>query len=561
MGFGPIQTRGQPVTIKDEGISLTQNVNSIDFAGAGVTSASVGADVTETIPGGGGGGAFTDLTDVPANYTGASLKVVRVNVGETALEFTTAGAGTITGSGNANEIAYFTGASAIASLAVATYPSLTELAYVKGVTSAIQTQLNGKLATGLAVLTDQTSGQTIGATGARLTKLWATDITVTNAIVGSVTGNAGTVTNATLTTTLTNNGGAGTLTWPVAGATLTIPTGGGTLGSAAFTDSTAYLAAGGTAVAVTGATFTTALTVNGGTLTLTANVANNSVLTIGAGAVSVSGANTGDNASNSSSQPVDATLTALAGLTIAADSLSIGTGADAFTQVTFAANTFPAKSSAGALVAKTITDFGLSLVDDTDATTARTTLGLVIGTNVQAYDADLTTWAGITPGTGVGTALAVNVGSAGAFTTFNGALGTPSSGTGTNITGIPAANILAGTFGAGAYILNGLIYTNNAITASGNAATVPVTHRLSTVTNNSAATLTITITTAGATDGQMLMVRILDFSAVAQTITWVNTENSTVTAPTTSNGSTTLFLTVGFIYNGGTSKWRCIASC
>lgn len=107
---------------------------------------------------------------------------------------------------------------------------------------------------------------------------------------------------------------------------------------------------------------------------------------------------------------------------------------------------------------------------------------------------------------------------------------------------------------------NNFIDVNNAIAASGNAATVPVTFRLNTVTNNSAATLTITMTTASAVDGQMTIVRILDFSAVAQTITWVNTENSTITAPTTSNGSTTLFLTVGFIYNAGTSKWRCIAS-
>jgi len=137
-----------------------------------------------------------------------------------------------------------------------------------------------------AVLTDQTTGQTIGDTDHRLTKLWATDITVTNAISGSVTGNAGTVTNATLTTSLTNNGGAGVLTWPAAGATLTIPTGGGTLGSAAFTASTAY-------------------------------------------------------------------------------------------------------DPAGAAAAVT-----------------PTSLGLVIGTNVQAYDSDLTTWAGITPAAGMGTFLA-----------------------------------------------------------------------------------------------------------------------------------------------------------
>ncbi|MDE1868075.1 MAG: hypothetical protein KGI08_10265, partial [Thaumarchaeota archaeon] len=107
---------------------------------------------------------------------------------------------------------------------------------------------------------------------------------------------------------------------------------------------------------------------------------------------------------------------------------------------------------------------------------------------------------------------------------------------------------------------NNIVDVNNAITASGNAATVPVTYRLSTVTNNSAATLTITMATASAVDGQMTIVRILDFSAVAQTISWVNTENSTVNAPTTSNGSTTLPLTVGFMYNAGTSKWRCIAS-
>lgn len=143
-------------------------------------------------------------------------------------------------------------------------------------------------------------------------------------------------------------------------------------------------------------------------------------------------------------QPLDATLTALAGLTIAANSLTIGTGADAFSQTTFAANTFPARASTGNLVAKTITDFGLSLIDDADASAARTTLGLVIGTNVQAYDADLTTWAGITPGTGVGTALAVNVGTAGAFVVNGGALGTPSSGTLTNATGLPISTGVSG---------------------------------------------------------------------------------------------------------------------
>lgn len=50
-------------------------------------------------------------------------------------------------------------------------------------------------------------------------------------------------------------------------------------------------------------------------------------------------------------------------------------------------------------------------------------------------------------GTGVAAALAINVGSAGAFVTFNGALGTPSSGTVTNLTGTASINI-NGTVGA-----------------------------------------------------------------------------------------------------------------
>jgi hypothetical protein len=56
---------------------------------------------------------------------------------------------------------------------------------------------------------------------------------------------------------------------------------------------------------------------------------------------------------------------------------------------------------ADTLRATTPTAFGLSLLDDSAASDGRTTLGLAIGSNVQAFDADLTTYAGITPSANV----------------------------------------------------------------------------------------------------------------------------------------------------------------
>ena len=68
----------------------------------------------------------------------------------------------LTGSGTANEIAYFTAARVLASLPVATYPSLTELSYVKGVTSAIQTQINAK---GIGTVTNVSGTTPIASSG------------------------------------------------------------------------------------------------------------------------------------------------------------------------------------------------------------------------------------------------------------------------------------------------------------------------------------------------------------------------------------------------------------
>ena len=99
MATPEVVSGGNPVTIKDEGVVLTNDVASVDFQGDGVTGTALGNSVVETIPGGGGPGAeaFTDLTDVPSSYSGQSGKVVKVKSTEDGLEFGTDGTGSPAG--------------------------------------------------------------------------------------------------------------------------------------------------------------------------------------------------------------------------------------------------------------------------------------------------------------------------------------------------------------------------------------------------------------------------------------------------------------------------------
>ncbi len=66
-------------------------------------------------------------------------------------------------------------------------------------------------------------------------------------------------------------------------------------------------------------------------------------------------------------------------------------------------------------------------------------------------------------GTGVGTALGVNVGTAGAFVVNGGALGTPSSGTATNITGLPIVGGTTGTLSIARGGTNATSFTNSTL--------------------------------------------------------------------------------------------------
>ena len=55
-GFYNEEQSGKPIDILDEGMPLAAGVTSINFTGDGVTGTNIGTDVTENIPGGGGGG-------------------------------------------------------------------------------------------------------------------------------------------------------------------------------------------------------------------------------------------------------------------------------------------------------------------------------------------------------------------------------------------------------------------------------------------------------------------------------------------------------------------------
>jgi hypothetical protein len=82
-------------------------------------------------------------------------------------------------------------------------------------------------------------------------------------------------------------------------------------------------------------------------------------------------------------------------LAIAAlDDVVNGPPIGALAGTTPAANTLPYYTSGSAAATTDLSAFGRTLIDDADAAAARTTLGLVIGTNVQGFDLELAAMAG-----------------------------------------------------------------------------------------------------------------------------------------------------------------------
>lgn len=174
------------------------DVVELAFGASGTVLQSNGASAAptwETVAGSGDVTAAsnfgTDNVLIRSDGTAKGVQSTGITVADTSNDIS--GAGNYGGTGatlsglTASEILATDASKNLVSLAVATYPSLTELTYVKGVTSAIQTQLNAKQATitfGTGVET--ALGVNVGSAGS---------IVVNGGALG--TPSSGTLTNAT----------------------------------------------------------------------------------------------------------------------------------------------------------------------------------------------------------------------------------------------------------------------------------------------------------------------------------------------------------------------------
>ena len=466
---------------------------------------------------------------------------------------------TSVGTGNPNEITYWSGANTLGTLAVATYPNLTELSYVKGVTSAIQTQINAKGVGDMLLGTIQT------VTAA---KTFNDGKLLLNNVAGTFTGQFTNTNTAARTYTLKDASGTLAFTTDITGTNSGTNTGDQTItltghvtgsGTGSFATSTASkMILQGTADATTtAAQFLGALSTG-----LVKNTTTTGVLSIGVAATDyvAPSAYASANGLTMATARLLGRTTASSG---AAEEITVGSG------LTLSAGTLSASGGSATATTQSVTQtthgFAVNDVIKFSGTTyqkakADTAANAeVVGIVTAVADANNFTFAmeGYVTGLSALTSDTVYF-----LSDATAGLLTAAEPTATNSISKPILKTTSTTTGIimnmrGSVIVPSRVATTitQAAAPAINTDTVSIAH----ITGLAQAITSMTTNLTGTpTEGQTLRIDITD-NGTARAITWgTSFESSTVTLPTTTVLSTRL--DIGFVWNSVTSKWRCVAT-
>jgi len=186
--------------------SNTGALGATSFSGAGTGLTGTASSLTA--------GAVTGATFTTALTVNTGTVTLTGNAANTSVLTIGAGAVSVSGANTGDQTITLTGAvtgSGTGSFAttIATPGTLTVSSTNSNATAHTHAITSSSAPGAAASLLATDASGIIGSTGTRIVKGWFVDLTVTNAIVGSVTGNAGTVTtNANLTGVITSSGNA-----------------------------------------------------------------------------------------------------------------------------------------------------------------------------------------------------------------------------------------------------------------------------------------------------------------------------------------------------------------